>query len=419
MLQNKLRARLLTLHHPRLYEPLQPSMLNVNGTVDEDALGGIDWLLYERASREVIAWDIPQGLPSGASYQDRWRLVSSLQKAIRQGNVLAAMAAAHACHEIDERYLWRRLVVIALEDVMLGNLYAVATTLAFAGSKRCREIAGAQKTAVWMAAQLAGGLKDRSAVNLLVLVDYDCSLQPTMTDWAHLADANLSRKAADMALPIEQRMMAAWLLAGTKQFKGMNLPPDNDRPRWSLMRLMAESRMPLILYYIADRAAIRGGESMFVSLLPIWQIIERLDDEGFTVRTNVIPEGPSFGPILAAAYDMYTREGRQALRRFADLPAIASALAPIIDSKQRFVALCDALFTVEGGKLDRHISSDGLDDLHVTAIHLDLEYLGLPDRTDQAQLFKAIRSNLEALNGFRADALVARGADDPFGQLAF
>ena len=74
--------------------------------------------------------------------------------------------------------------------------------------------------------------------------------------------------------------------------------------------------MPLILYYIADRAAIRGGDCMFVSLLPLWQMLDA-EDGCLQLRRGTVPRDPGIGEYLAAAYDMHTRDGRNALRRFA------------------------------------------------------------------------------------------------------
>lgn len=51
---------------------------------------------------------------------------------------------------VDPAYLRKRLVVIAIEDVMLGNLRAVAWTLALAGNQVARRAASDLKAAVWL-----------------------------------------------------------------------------------------------------------------------------------------------------------------------------------------------------------------------------------------------------------------------------
>lgn len=419
MLPRAISGSLDRLGQPCLLRPISDKALTGEGLPRPDLLSGIDRLLIEHASREAADFAIPHRLPCPVAYGDRWRLVSSLQKAIRRGDIAAATVAALACYEVDDRYLWRRLVVIAVEDVLLGNLYAVALTLALAGNRRAREDLGGARAATWIAAQLAGGLKDRSACNLCVLVDLNRQLNGRMEMWKHRPDDMLAVFASELDRPIEHRMLAAWLLAGTKRFWNINVPTDNDRPRWSLMRLMAESRMPLILYWIADRAAVRGGGCMFVATLPLWQELERAQDQDFTVRTEAITGQQRFGPILAPAYDMHTREGRRALRQFGELPAVADALSSTTCSKTRFDLLCEAVFAVEGGKLDRRLSAAVIDHCHERAAALPLSYFGLPRAQQQAQLLCTVGSTLPRLSDLRAKAIAAERPGDPFGSVDF
>lgn len=402
---------------PRLRQPLCMNMLGSDGIPTAKFLSDLDSLLREHAVSQICAWDMPSDLP-GAERMDRWRLVSGLQKAIRRGDSWAAMAAAHACHEVDARYLFHRLAITAVEDVMLGNVYAVALTLALVGSKPSREIAGDRKTAVWLAGILAGGLKDHTACSLCALVDYDRDLHPLMREWVHLADAELADKAVDLESPIGERMLAAWLLAGTKRFRGENLPEDNDRPRWSLMRFMVQSGMPLILYYVADRAAMRTGDSMFVSVLPIWQMLQHRGERGLDVVFAKLPSAPMIGPILAPAYDCHTRDGRIALARFAQLPAIARYLEPIHGQEARLQALWAAVFAAEGAKLNLRVSSGHMGRVHLGAIWAEFEYRGLKSIEEQAGLISAIRDDIEVLHEIRRAVVASHHPGETTASLA-
>lgn len=200
------------LRQPRLRQPLCPNMLR-DGLPRPGVLEGVDRLLCEDAVARILAWEMPRDLPVGQQREERWRAVSSLQKAIRRGDIHAAMVAAHAAFGMDPAYLRRRLVVCAVEDVGLGNLYAVAATLALAGDVASRRLAGELKTWVWLAAQLAGGWKDRSTCNMCTLVNLNRELRPTLPEWADLPGTDLATKAHDMGRPAEERMLAAWLLA--------------------------------------------------------------------------------------------------------------------------------------------------------------------------------------------------------------
>ena len=53
---------------------------------------------------------------------DRWLLASNLQKAIRRGLTDVAMGTANKLLIVDARYFWRRLLVIAYEDIGYGDI---------------------------------------------------------------------------------------------------------------------------------------------------------------------------------------------------------------------------------------------------------------------------------------------------------
>ena len=405
MLSDYLTHGLHHLRQPRLLRPLCANMLGVDGLPQPSLLDGVDALICEDVVSQIMEWEMPAGLAVGTSRDERWRTVSSLQKAIRRGDVEAAMTAAHAAYGMDAGYLMRRLVVCAVEDVGLGNLYGVAATLALAGHRPSRKLAGEQKAAVWLAALLASGWKDRSACNLCVVVDFYRALHPTMDEWKFLSDSDLTTLATDLVQPVERRMLAAWLLAGTKRYWNVNVPTDNARPRWSLMKVMADSGMPLIFYWLADRAATRGGGCMFVSFLPLWQIFQGATRE-IELRSNSLPNQERIGPLLSAAYDMHTREGRAALQMLARTPGVGSVLAPA-PPEARLSALFAAVFAVEGGLLNLRLSLPEFDRVHFEATTVELAYYGLTASSQAQALVHAAGSHLQRLHHLRLSVLQA------------
>ncbi|MGE0630314.1 MAG: hypothetical protein AB7O43_21170, partial [Hyphomicrobiaceae bacterium] len=274
-----------SIGQPQLISSACQNMLDQSGITSPGVLSSLDRMFCALAVERIGVWEMPRGLPASSDQNHRWRAVSSLQKAIRLGDAYAAMTAAHICHGLNKQHLWRRLAVIAIEDVMLGNLLAVAMTLALAGSKAAREDVGDLKAALWMASVLANGLKDRTACDLCAVVDYDRTLHSDADSWARESDERLMELAGDRDISVERQMLAAWLLAGTRRYPGQNLPKANDRSRRNLMRVMVQSGMPLVLYYLADRGAVRTGDSMFVSVLPIWRMLQE-DGDSLKVYRN-------------------------------------------------------------------------------------------------------------------------------------
>ena len=109
---------------------------------------------------------------------DRWLASSALQKAIRRGEVLTAEPALRTLYRHDPRAAWRRLLVIACEDVGIASLPAllIAATggaSARAGRERERDEAAALATA----RALAEAPKDRSSDLLLAIALHDPGLE--------------------------------------------------------------------------------------------------------------------------------------------------------------------------------------------------------------------------------------------------
>ena len=73
---------------------------------------------------------------------DRWLAASALQKAIRRGDALTAGRAVRTLYRYDPRSAWRRLLVIAYEDIGIGALDAVVTTTVRGANAKTRPRGG-------------------------------------------------------------------------------------------------------------------------------------------------------------------------------------------------------------------------------------------------------------------------------------
>lgn len=408
MFYNILSADLQSLGQPRLLAPPSPATLGDDGALAPHVLRGLDDFFSEDALRVISDWSMPEGLPTTQDRQDRWRLASSLQKAIRRGDVPAAMRAAHACHGVDPAYLRKRLVVCAIEDVMLGHVRAVAWTLALMGNHLARRAAGELKAAVWLAQALASEAKDRTACNLILAVDFDRDRHQRTEAMAAWPDDKLAAWAIDLDRPLVDRMASAWMLAGTKRFPNLNAPDWNERPRDRLMSLMVRSGMPLVLCYIADRAAVRGAGCMHAALLMMWQMIQR-DEAELRFLPGELPDDPGVGQLLSCAYDMHTRQGQAAITRMMALPDVSKALAQVAPADRRGT-MFEAVFAVEGGRLSSRVSSPQLDSLKAHVDDLVLAYSGLRTLEERKALLTATTEALPDLHRLRRE-IVLGGRD--------
>src|SRR5690242_19239589 len=94
---------------------------------------------------------------------DPWVISSLLQKSIRRSETVIAQRAALTFLKLKGAAIWRRLMVIAFEDVGIGSVDALTATVAAAGDSAWRKNQGGDlKLAVYLVGILAEAPKDRS-----------------------------------------------------------------------------------------------------------------------------------------------------------------------------------------------------------------------------------------------------------------
>src|SRR5690606_1951563 len=98
-----------------------------------------------------------------------FRLTSALQKACRRGHTHLAVEYALKLHSIDPQYCWRRLAIIALEDVGFGDCLSAALALEACRSFGFRQKLGELRTVATVASSLADEVGSRSLCDSLVV----------------------------------------------------------------------------------------------------------------------------------------------------------------------------------------------------------------------------------------------------------
>jgi replication-associated recombination protein RarA len=71
---------------------------------------------------------------------DRWVISSLLQKSIRRGETQIAQDAAFTLVKLNGAAIWRRLIVIAFEDVGIANVDAITAVAAASSDVALRKI---------------------------------------------------------------------------------------------------------------------------------------------------------------------------------------------------------------------------------------------------------------------------------------
>lgn len=264
-----------------------------------------------------------------------------------------ACVTAEALFRCDPLYFYRRLPIIALEEVSLGNLGACFEVLIFCRNLPLRRKFAGRGLAGYLGARLAATLKSRSACDLLSLVNARGGQQAVENEIAGLtARTAMDAACSPAAAPLRLRCMALLRLE--------RLPIRNgDSRAESMRRVSASLRLPAV---IADVLVNGNGTHGLNAMLPL--VYELMAKHPLRIGQTELAQSVERldGPILCSSADQYTRLGRAAIRTWLHaVPDLLDFFAKrrLTGREERIVGM--ALFHVEGSILSRRLSSNCLD----------------------------------------------------------
>ena len=321
-----------------------------------------------------------------------WVAMSLLQKAIRRGrSKLALSAAATLLRDAPER-LWRRLGVIACEDVGLGDLDAVGVAIAATGGVRTRaERGGDWPVACAVVDALAHAPKCRAADDLLMV----CERHPRSARRREaLRGASLTGLLAIVsgAAGIDERALALWLaLGGGPRHLGLRRPRHETEAAFDRLGEV----WPGASLEIARLSFRRSGEL----LGPLLGLLAREPMDWSRIEGDEFPPEAMIGETPGWAFDLYTREGRAVYARFLETDAPAAQwLRRYVPRARRVAVFGHCAFRVEGGLVDRRLRWGLADRLRE---EVDAWCAG-PGGGDVSELLALVRRDMTRLNDLRA-----------------
>jgi hypothetical protein len=331
------------------------------------------WLKALVASHELVEHNTSIAKQSG-----KWRASSAMQKAIRRGLTDIAERMAWGLHALDHEYLWRRLPVVAVEDIGVANIPLVAAVLWVSGKVKWREQNGGEvKILQALVRAMANSVKDRSVCDLVVWVD-SCpdfaEKRATMEPFI----GNTFSMWQDETEFLADRMLAGWSLAGTLSHRGDNVP-EIAGSITSLLHYCG--KFPTVVQAIMRWGSTKFGDAMPIAFPLIWEMVANSGGLGAPpvnglCKLHVVPDALVTMPMIgtnypSAAFDWHCAEGKRALSYFnAACPPMADFLTECgianetqDDKKARRLATSSLLFRVEGSQVDRRLVYDGSRDL--------------------------------------------------------
>ncbi len=190
-----------------------------------------DQELVERIAEDLTQFQEPTQLM--APLPDIWIAKSLLQKAIRRNDMAQALRATMFAIQVDEKSFWRRLPIIAWEDVGLTDLGLCNAVIALARSKRLRtKLGGEWRVSAYLVTRLCSAPKDRSADDLLTVIEHDQDLQIERDRLAFTTPKQRQSLLQNNCTPINQRAIALHYAMGTARLRSdyLHLKPADDDP---------------------------------------------------------------------------------------------------------------------------------------------------------------------------------------------
>ncbi len=328
-----------------------------------------------------------------------WLATALLQKSVRRGRTDLALAAAASLLQAAPNRLWRRLAIIAVEDVGLGDLPAVyLTVVAAAQRKRLAKRYHSWQLISLIVARLSEAMKCRCTDDLHVVSEDCLGWGDHQTELADMPFGDLLDVLASND-PIERRAIALRYAMGTELVAvTSNLTRRRGHPN-AVFEFLCEADFPHTLVEICREAYRQTGE-VICGFLPL--VCSAFDGFEVNMRSDQFPPEMMIGEIPSWALDKFTREGRAALARFlAGDSRTSQWLRSHIASRDRISVLGHALFRVESGLVkNRMIWPGGVSLRH------QADWNSFPaEPNEAATLLDHLRADIDLLNKERANVL--------------
>lgn len=370
------------------YRPSEEQLTN------EDAMRGVFQTARQQLEQAIAALPQPEFQPLAA---DQWIVASTLQKAIRRGDTDLAERAALAYLGMQGASVWRRLQVIAFEDVGAGSADALVKTVAASLDAPWREKAGGNaRVAAIIARMLADAPKDRCADYLICAAKDHPSLEEARAMSGSRSLPDRLALVADTTLPLPVRAVAAWYASG------IEWGDENRVGKGDMTGLLATFRalgVPDPLASATGFAATRTREPITVMVPLIW--LAAFEGEVPGVADMPMPSAPIVDGVPLYALDKHTRLGKQAIGLFARENApVRACLEEFVPEHRHREAACLAAFYADAAPVSRRLDWSQADALEALGTENDLLLAGVAPE-GIAPLLATVRANLDHLNDIR------------------
>lgn len=341
---------------------------------------GITYEETERQLEQYLRHELARFVPfdfmpcTETDINAKWRFSSAMQKSIRRGYVQDAIKYALVYHRLDPTSFWRRIVIVAFEDIGVGGIWEVALTLMAASSKVWRKkVGGDEKIIQYIVKRMTESVKDRSVCDYYqALFNYPAPQEQLarLEKCTHgmLAEIMLHEHGPT---PFKERYenlrlqaLAAWLLWGSDRYENKMLPYKAGS-RELFISTVKKMKLPGLVKYITIRGMTACHCGMNICYPFMWRMME--DSDYVRIVERHFPnERIYLNGVPEEAYDKHVLEGRNSLARFVhtcpEVKVILNCFG--IDRRNARIASVGAsLFICEGALLDKKLDFEGVNEI--------------------------------------------------------
>ncbi len=351
--------------------------------------------LLDRLAGEIAAQ--PSPLPRRMRV-DRWIASSAMQKAIRRGETEIALRAGYAYWSVDAGSFWRRLPIVAAEDIGVGDWELVGHVQSTASNPAWRETHGDWRTASFLIGRMSDASKERSAAALVQATLSHPGWAEPCVRLSGCRDDELQELIANPNAPLADRTLAIVYLGGTTRFGPTRLARRGGNPG-VLAEALTSAGIPGDLIALCPEKP-SSASALFLMLPLLWSELER--SQRRSVRSESLDPPQLLGDVPTWALDKHTARGKQAIARFyRSAPAIAEFGGRHIRPQSQPAALEIAVFYAEGVRFRQQLIWDRTAEFASLELEADCAAIEVNPST-MLELVELVRQHIATLDGIRA-----------------
>jgi hypothetical protein len=264
-------------------------------------------------AHDLTALPVDPKPPTPFPHADPYLLSSAMQKAIRRGDIVIARRAGQQLHTLDRARLWRRVMVVALEDIGVADITVAAELVGIATLPAARRLLGGDAKALDIALiRACRAVKDRTGDHFGSIIGREPVDEADRTVLGTASSNALLALIASSHLPWTRRLRAAVTASGRADDPARIRAVGTD----AVFRVFRELDVPELLLVACAAYAARQRDALPV-FVPLAWVLRSSDRAKARVVTHEVPQPELIGKLPAYAFDpVNTRLGRRAVDLF-------------------------------------------------------------------------------------------------------